>query len=214
MANRYGYQFGVDLKDKMTNIEGFVSVGTGGLPNSVVAIPSGGSIAGNSGTYWGLLPSQATQGVPTGWVGTFSGTWGLYGAGVAGVQRIATGLYSLLLQDDWVRLDSVQVMAVGGAVLPGVSGGIGSTGVNGVSGGSWDISIPYFTVGAGNSQTTGAQGSGIGNQLKNQVLVQFSQNSAVGGTGVSAAVAVDLPLSSGFFVSLRVRDSGPGRGAQ
>jgi hypothetical protein len=121
MANRYTYQFNASFKPKMMQIEGFVSVGTGGLINTQTA----------SGTLYGLLPGNATLGVPTGWVGGFSGTIGLLGAGVKSVVRQATGVYALQLEDDFVRLDSVQAMPVG---------------VTGV-----DVSVLSHTVGLGNT---------------------------------------------------------------
>ncbi len=119
--NRYTYQFNASFKPRMAQIEGFVSVGTGGLPNAATA----------SGTVYGLLPGNTVLGTPTGWVGGFSGTVGLYGAGVASVARQATGTYAVLLSDDYVRLDSVQVQAVG------------ATGV--------DATVLKHTVGLGNS---------------------------------------------------------------
>ncbi len=192
MANRYGYQFQGGLKPKMTNIEGFVSIGTGGLPNAVVGVQGTTGMA-SSGTYLGLLPGCATAGVPTGWQGTFSGAIGLYGAGVAGVSRVGTGLYSVQLSDDWVRLDSCQVEFVGGA----------SAETNGGATGVLDIGteIAYYTVGLGNTVTTGLGGGGVsglaGENTKGQILVQFNL----------AGVAADLPLSSGFFIALRLRDS-------
>lgn len=124
MANRYQYQFNGSFKPKMSQIEGFVSVGTGGLPNAQTA----------SGTVYGLLPGSTVLGVPTGWVGGYSGTQGLYGAGVSSVARIATGVYNILLSDDWVRLDSCQVMPVGATGL--------------------DPTILTHTVGLGNSTAT------------------------------------------------------------
>lgn len=192
MANRYTYQFNGSFKPKMSQIEGFVSIGTGGLPNSVIAIASGGSIAGHSGTYYGLLPGCATTGVPTGWVGTFSGAQGLYGAGVDGVSRVSTGLYSIKLSDDWVRLDSCQITPVLGAVAQ-LGGGF--TGVT-----MADVAIAYHTVGLGNTITTGTL------QAKNQIFVQFSSDNNIT-VGAGSQVAVDLPVSSGFFVDIRVRDS-------
>ena len=209
MASRYQYQFQGGMKPKMVNIEGFVSIGTGGLPNSVVAIASGvgnlTTIAGNSGTYYGLLPGCPTTGVPTGWQGTFSGAIGLYGAGVAGIARLATGLYSVLLSDDYVRLDSVQVIPVGGQIAENNGGTTGFLGGGAQTGIGMNVTIPYHTVGLGNSVTTGSMGSNgissglIGQNLKNQILIQFS-----------AGAAVDLPLSSGFFIAIRLADSSAG----
>lgn len=193
MANRYQYQFQGGMKPKMTNIEGFVSIGTGGLPNSVVGISSGGVLAA-SGTYFGTLPGCATAGVPTGWNGTFSGAIGLYGAGVDGIARIGTGLYSVHLSDDFVRLDSCQVEPVLGANA--LSNG-GATGVD-----SFAAQVVYHTVGLGNTVTTGFMGASglVGENLKNQILIQFC-------AAATPTVASDLPLSAGFFIQLRLRDS-------
>ena len=208
----------------MTNIEGFVSVGTGGLLNSPVAISSGvGNLAGSrggSGTYWGALPGyNATAigtgavgsgtvvapgttpgaGAPTGWQGTFSGAIGLYGAGVDGIARCGVGYYAVQLSDDWVRLDSCQVQfALGQAsglypsTYTGVTTGMGT----GVGTGVLNIcpEVVGNTIGLGNSQTTGGIGS-LG--LKNQIFIQFT----------NAAGPVELPLSSGFYIQLRLRDS-------
>lgn len=202
MANRYQYQFQGGLKPRMANIEGFVSIGTGGLPNSIVAIPSGlgnlTTIAGNSGTYWAALPGCATSGVPTGWQGTFSGAVGLYGAGVDGISRLATGMYSIHLSDDWVRLDSVQLETLQGNVFESNGGATGAGGPSGMQ-----AQVVYHTVGQGNTVQTGTMGfngisSGlVGQNLKNQIIVQFYNQTAV----------QDLPPGSGFFVSLRLRDS-------
>jgi hypothetical protein len=115
-----------------------------------------------------------------------------------------------MLSDNYVRLDSVQVMPVGGATAENNGG---ATGVLGI-----DANVPYYTVGQGNTVTTGAisqSASGpntvgmsglVGQNLQNQVLVQFSQAQG-GASGASSNVAVDLPLSSGFFIALRLRDS-------
>lgn len=220
MASRYGYQFNAGYKPKMVNVEGFVSIGTGGLPNSVVGLQTSSGLS-TSGTYWGTLPGCPTAGVPTGWNGTFSGAIGLYGAGVAGVARIATGLYSVMLSDDYVRLDSVQITPLYAAVMENNGG---STGIIN----SYDANIVYHTVGFGNTVTTGAisqsNASGVANtnvmsglvgqNLKNQVLVQFSVSApsgSLGGTGTLAGgtpnIAADLPNSGGFFIALRLRDS-------
>jgi hypothetical protein len=193
LANRYTYQFNGSYKPKMSQIEGFVSIGTGGLINypdqSGLGTPSGGSV--QTGLPRGLLPGQATAGVPTGWQGGFSGTIGLLKAGVAGVARIATGLYSVLLEDDWVRLDSVQVEPCGGGIAVGAGGQTGATSIS--------AQVLYHTVGLGNTVTTGFQGASglVGLNLKNQIVIEFYVNS----------VNADLPASSGFFLSLRLRDS-------
>lgn len=103
MSSRYAYQFQGGSKARMTNIEGFVSVGTGGMVNTITA----------SGTSWGL--TKGVSGVPTGWQGGYSGVIGLYGAGVASVARTATGTYAVVLQDSFVRLDSCQVQYFSGS---------------------------------------------------------------------------------------------------
>ena len=163
----------------MTNIEGFVSIGTGGLLNSVVGYNTASGTLVSSGTYYGVLPGSSVAGAPTGWAGTFSGAIGLYGAGVDGISRTGTGSYSVHLSDDWYRLDSVQVTPVGGASL-----------VAGVWSGPLDIvgDVSYHTVGFGNSEAA-----------KNNIYIQFYSPS----TGVD----VDLPLSSGFFIAIRTRDT-------
>lgn len=196
MANRYTYQFNGSFKPKMNQIEGFVSIGTGGQVNypdqSGLGTPSGLSVA--TGNPRGLMPGQATAGVPTGWVGGFSGTVGLYGAGVAGVQRVATGQYVVKLSDDWVRLDSVQV-----DVISGTSGAFGTTGALGI-----DWNIIDHTVGLGNSIATGALAPWLGPGInpKNEIFIQF--------TNSTNGLGADLPLSSGFFLDIRVRDGSPG----
>jgi len=165
----------------MSQIEGFVSIGTGGMLNTEVRTASG---TVGSGTYWASLPDgfgSATPGAPTGWVGGFSGTYGLLGAGVQAVGRLSPGLYAVQLSDDWTRLDSCQITYVGG-----------STGA--VASGTW-ADIVWHTVGLGNSQTTGPLGS---LHLKNQIIIQFS---------LDDVASADLPLGSGFFLDIRVRDT-------
>lgn len=168
----------------MAQIEGFVSIGTGGQVNfpdqSGIGTPSGGSIS--TGAPRGLLPGQATAGVPTGWYGGFSGCIGLLGAGVAGVQRVATGTYALVLQDDWVRLDSCQINVVG-------------------NGTAVDWLIKDHTVGLGNSIATGGLTGYVsaGNNPKNTIFIQFFAG--------ASALAQDLDRSSGFSVDIRLRDS-------
>lgn len=193
MAQRYGYQFQNGMKPRMTNVEGWVSIGTGGLPNSVVGIASGGQLA-SSGTYYGILPGAATAGAPTGWKGTFSGTVGLYGAGVAGVARVGTGMYSIMLSDDWVRLDSVQLQVGNG--LQNAAGGATAAANVIVS------EVVTNTVGYGNTVTTGFAGASglVGLNLKNQIIVRFTSS----GTGV------DLPSGGAFYVQLRLRDTQAG----
>ena len=157
MANRYQFQFNGSLKPRMSQIEGFVSIGTGGLLNNASA----------SGTYLAAVPGSTVAGAPTGWVGGFSGTIGLFGAGVSSVARTGTGLYTVQLQDDWVRLDSCQVLVV-------------ATGI--------DAAVLSHTVGLGNSTAT-----------KNQIYLAFAST--------TTGFGVDIPLSGGFFLDIRVRDS-------
>lgn len=191
MANRYSYQFSGNLKPKMTNIEFFVSVGTGGQPNYPDAYPvfpvatGATGAAGQTGVPRGLLPGQATAGVPTGWAGAFSGVIGGLGAGLAGIQRVATGTFVAQLQDDWKMLDSVQVL-----VHAGVTGGT-----------AVDAKIIDHTVGIGNTIQTGGVTGWLGNGVnpKNRIWIQFVQT--------TSGLPVDLGLGAGFFVDIRVRDS-------
>jgi hypothetical protein len=194
MANRYTYQFNASYKPKMAQIEGFVSIGTGGLPNFPDAYPVFPSatgptgLAGQTGVPRGLMPGQATAGVPTGWVGSFSGTVGLYGAGVKSVSRVATGAYVIQLDDDYVRLDAVDIN-----VLSGVSGAGPS--------GAFDWALVDHTVGFGNSIATGGVTGYLGPGInpKNRLFIQFVNS--------VSSVATDLPLSAGFFLDIRLRDS-------
>lgn len=188
MANRYSYQFNASLKPKMSQIEGFVSIGTGGQVNypdqNGLGTPSGSSVS--TGAPRGLLPGQATAGVPTGWLGGFSGVIGLIGAGVDGVQRVGTGLIVVHLSDDWVRCDSVQVTPFN----PGTA----------VS-----VLVKENTVGLGNSIATGAVAAllSAGNNPKNEIFIQF--------TSSSSGLAQDLQSGGGFSIDIRLRDttSGP-----
>lgn len=166
MANRYTHQFSASFKPRMMQIEGFVSVGTGGLVNypdqSGLGTPSGLSVS--TGLPRGLVPGNAVAGVPTGWVGGFSGCIGLLGAGVKGVTRQATGVYALVLEDDFVRLDSVQVSAYG------------ATGV--------DAQVLSHTVGLGNTTAT-----------KNVVTVAFTSTTGAGSDlPINGGFFVDLRL--------------------
>jgi hypothetical protein len=156
----------------MSQIEGFVSVGTGGQVNAATA----------SGTVYGLLPGQATAAVPTGWVGGFSGCIGLLGAGVAGVKRVATGLYVVKLEDDWVRCDSVQLTTFN-------------------TGTAVDYTILENTVGYGNSIATGGMTAlqSSGNNPKNEIFIQFYSSGQV--------LAQDIGSGGGFYLDIRVRDS-------
>lgn len=182
MANRYTYQFNASFKPKMAQIDGFVSIGTGGMVNfpdqQGIGTPSGGSVS--TGLPRGLLPGQATAGLPTGWLGGFSGVLGMLGAGLAGVQRITTGTYALQLSDDWVRCDSVQILPFN-------------------AGTALDVQVLENTVGLGNTIATGGMtGIVTGNNPKNTIFIKFT---------TAAALAQDLDRSSGFYVFLRLRDS-------
>jgi hypothetical protein len=200
MANRYTYQFNGSFKPKMSQIEGFVSIGTGGMVNFPDAYPvfpvatGATGIAGQTGAPRGLMPGQATAGTPTGWSSGFSGVVGLYGAGLAGIQRVSTGAFVFQLSDDWVRLDSIQL-----DILSGASGGAMNASASGALGIDW--SIIDHTVGLGNSIGTGGVTGwlGAGNNPKNRIFVQF--------VNTVNGLPADLPLSSGFFVDIRVRDS-------
>jgi hypothetical protein len=181
----------------MTNLEAFVSIGTGGMVNAPPAFPifpvgtgATGGVAGSvqTGVPYGLQPGQATAGVPTGWLGGFSGVIGGLGAWMSGVQRTATGSYALGLQDDWVRMDSCDVTTYGGAT--------GGTGV--------DCTVIDFTVGRGNTIATGGFTGwlGPGNNPKNMIFLQF--------TSTTSGLPVDLGNGAGFSVDIRVRDSQAG----
>lgn len=146
MANRYTHQFNASFKPRMMQVEGFVSVGTGGLLNTQTA----------SGTVYGLVPGNAVLGVPTGWVGGFSGCIGLLGAGVKSVTRQATGVYALTLEDDFVRLDSCQVAPFG---VTGVDSTVLShtVGLGNTTAGKNVITIAFTsTTGAGVDLPSGA----------------------------------------------------------
>lgn len=189
MANRYTYQFNGSFKPKMSQIEGFVSIGTGGLlnfPDAYPVFPVGTGAtgaAGQTGVPRGLLPGQATAALPTGWVGGFSGTLGMFGAGVQGLQRVATGFYALQLSDDWVRLDSIQVTPYTNA-----------TGVTNIS----DLVVQH-TVGLGNTVQTGGltMPNFSSSNPKNTIYIQFH----------ASGNQVDIPLGGGFWVDIRLRDS-------
>ena len=182
---RYQYQFNGNFKPRMINLEGFISIGTGGQVNfpdqNGLGTPSGLSVS--TGAPRGLLPGQATAGVPTGWLGGFSGVIGALQAGIAGVQRVGTGLICVKLQDDYVRCDSVQV----NVFQPGTS---------------VDYYIAENTIGLGNSIATGGL-TGIlaaGNNPKNQIWIQFVSPG-------STPVPVDLNISAGFYIDIRLQDS-------
>ena len=153
----------------MSQIEGFVSIGTGGTVNAATA----------SGTTYGL--TKGCSGVPTGWAGAYSGVLGLYGAGVNSVSRIATGTYAIALSDPWVRLDSIQVQPFQGSSGPSAN---------------FAEYVVADTVGLGNSF---ANGLGPVGSNPNSIVIQF----------VHAATDVvnDLPVSAGFYIDLRLRDS-------
>ena len=194
MATRYQFQFSGNLKGKMTNIEGFVSVGTGGLPNFPDAYPvfptatGPTGFAGQTGVPRGLMPGQATAGSPTGWVGGFSGAVGLYGAGIKAVQRVATGAYVVQLEDDWVRLESVQVDVLSGVSGAGASGGL-------------DWALVDHTVGFGNSIATGGVTGwlGAGINPKNRLFIQFINS--------ITSLTQDIPINGGFTLDIRLRDT-------
>lgn len=205
MAGRfYRNQFDTSYKGDEYQIEGFVSIGTGGQVNSLqqyvgTGSPSPGSPA--TGVPYGLLPNQATAGVPTGWAGAggWSGTWGLYGAGVDGVGRVSTGVYCIQLSEGFVRLDSVQVELFGcGTGIPGAA----------ASGATWSAQVLDHSVGFGNSLATGGMPTGPivkGNLPKNMILISFVPGHFP---------ASDLPLSSGFHLDMRLHDSLAGRSPQ
>lgn len=208
MANRYRYQFNGSLKPQMNQIEGFVSIGTGGTVNAPLAYPifpvgtgptGGYQTAIQTGAPLFLLPGQATGGAPTGWQGGFSGCIGLIGAGVQGVQRVATGLYAIGLQDDWCALDSVQVDLFAGQ--SGLATGAMISGFSGLYNGGVDWYITQHTVGLGNTIQTGGYTLPVlqGNP-KNMIYLQFGSNGP----------AVDLPAGGGFFLDIRLRDSTAG----
>ena len=204
MGNRYSYQFNASLKPKMSQIEGFVSIGTGGLLNyppayPIVPVATGATgTLGQTGAPLGLMPGQATAGVPTGWQGGFSGAVGLIGAGLDGIQRVGTGLYALQLSDDWVRLDGATINLFAGA-----SGGVPTGGVTPGYSGMFQQDMGWYikdhTIGLGNSIVTGGMTLPVfpGGNPKNRIYLQFTQGSA----------PADLANSSGFWIDLRVRDS-------
>lgn len=188
--NRYAYQFNVGYKPRMVSIEGFVSIGTGGQlnypdPYPIFPVATGATgTAGQTGAPRFVLPGQATAGVPTGWQGGFSGVISMLPAGgIAGIQRVATGLYCIQLSDDYVRLDSVQATPYSNA-----------TGVTNIS----DIVVQH-TVGLGNSVATGGMTLPVypGPNPKNCVWIQFH----------ASGTSVDLPGGGGFFLDVRLRDS-------
>ncbi len=203
MANRYTYQFNGSFKPKMNQIEGFVSIGTGGLLNVIPAYPifpvgtGATGIAGQTGAPLAFMPGQATAGVPTGWQGGFSGTVGLYGAGVDAVARVATGLYAIKLSDDWTRLDSINVNYLTGP--SGVyTGTIGTIGFSGSPNQSVDWNLVQHTVGLGNSVVTGGMTLPVfpGMNPKNTIWIQFTKQGPY-----------ELNNSDGFYIDLRLRDT-------
>jgi hypothetical protein len=210
MGNRYTHQFNGSFKPRMNQIEGFVSIGTGGLLNAIPAYPifpvatgATGGLAGSvqTGVPLGLMPGQATASAPTGWNNNgFSGCVGLLGAGLDGIQRVGTGLYALKLSDDWVRLDSMQVTYL--ASPSGVP--TGTLGQNGFSGSpltSVDWNIAQHTVGLGNSVVTGGMTLPFypGMNPKNTIWLQFTRNGPY-----------ELNNSDGFYIDIRLRDSTAG----
>lgn len=206
MANRYTHQFNGSFKPRMNQIEGFISIGTGGLLNCPDAYPvfpvatgATGGIVGSvqTGVPRGLMPGQATAGVPTGWGGGFSGTVGLIGAGLDGVQRVGTGLYALKLSDDWVRLDSVQVSYLASpSGVPTMIGG--QVGFSGSPNQPLDWFVAQHTVGQGNTVMTGGVTLPLfpGGNPKNTIWIQFGRSAPA-----------ELSNSDGFYIDIRVRDS-------
>jgi hypothetical protein len=210
MGNRYTHQFNGSFKPRMVQIEGFVSIGTGGqlnwpdaYPIFPVATGATGGLAGSvqTGAPRGLMPGQATAGLPTGWQGAgFSGCVGLLGAGLDGVQRVGTGLYALKLSDDWVRLDSIQVSYQAGP--SGIATGVaGSAGFSGSPNQPVDWYVVQHTVGAGNSVTTGGVTLPFfpGPNPKNTIWIQFGRSAPA-----------ELGNSDGFYIDIRVRDTQSG----
>ena len=205
MANRYKYQFEGCMKPRISHIEGFVSIGTGGQLNTPPLFPYTASGVATGGfvqtgfTSMALMPGQVTGGVPTGWQGGFSGCLGLLGAGVNSIVRIpgATGAYRVELSDDWCRLDDLDVSYYSGAtgfVASGFAGSASGIGANQ----AW---VTNHTVGLGNSVApTGGLGSGVayppgqgfGGPQKNCIYLQF-QN--------------EIPSGGGFWIQLFVRDA-------
>lgn len=161
MADRYLRQFTKTYQVGMVGIQGYIGVGTGGSVNAATA----------SGTTWGPFLNQASGSIPTGWQNNitvssgpanlggygFSGVQGLYGAGVNGVARIATGIYNIQLSDSFYKCDSVQVSQF---VASGVA--------------TLDTAVIGNTVGYGNT----AAGNNI-------ITIQFT--SSITGVGVDIA---------------------------
>lgn len=182
--NRYTYQFNASFKPKMAQIEGFVSIGTGGQVNfpDQAGLGQPSALSGQTGVPRGLLPGAGVLGVPTGWQGGFSGCIGLLGAGVAGVQRVATGAYVIQLEESFIRLDSIQVNTINAG-----------TGI--------DPYVVDHTIGLGNSISTGGftGHQPQGNNPKNCIFINFLQS--------SSNLPVDLQSGAGFYIDLRLRDS-------
>ena len=147
MADRYLNQFDKNYQRGVVHVQGYVGVGTGGMVNAATA----------SGTTWGPFLSQPSGSVPTGWQGGFSGTQGLYGAGVAAVSRISTGIYNVQLSDSFYKCDSVQI---GQFVASGVA--------------SADVAVIANTVGYGNTASNA-----------NIITIQFTSSTT--GVGIDLA---------------------------
>jgi hypothetical protein len=181
---RYEYQFDNSFKPMACSIEGFVSVGTGGLLNCPDACGTG-----QTGAPHFPLPGQATAAVPTGWQGGFSGCIGLLGAGVAGIERVSTGTYEVQLEDDWAALDSAKAQPI-----------LGAKGCTELA-----AHILMHTIGIGNSMATGVPTAPQfpGMNPKNTIWIQFTN---------SAAMPSDIPPGGGFFIDVQVRDSLAGVG--
>lgn len=205
MANRYKFQFDSGIKPRMAHLEGFVSIGTGGLLNAPALFPysaSGvytGTTVQTGFTSMPLMPGQVTGGVPTGWVGGFSGVMGLYGAGVDSIYKIPgnTGTYCVQLTDDWTHLEDIDVFYYSGYTG---AAGFGASGLS-VSTGGIQAWVTNHTVGIGNTVATGqGLGSGVafpagqdaGGPNKNRIYIQFGSQ---------------LPAGSGFWLQVWLRDS-------
>jgi hypothetical protein len=194
MGNRYLWTDEGHLKPKLRTIEGFVSIGTGGQVNALPAYPvfptatgATGGIAGSvqTGVPYGTLPGQATAGLPTGWVGGFSGCQGLLGYGVKGVQRVATGQIVMVLEDDWVGVHKVDCNVFSGAT--------GHTGV--------DWGVIDHTVGLGNTIATGGVTGWLGKGINpyRTIFFQF--------INTTSGLAVDLGVGAGFWVDIVLIDA-------
>jgi hypothetical protein len=166
MANNYGFQFPTDQKPHMWDIEGRVMVGTGGLPDATTA----------SGTTYGA-------GTPSGWQGGYSGMIGLIGAGIASVQRSATGTFKLNLAEGYAKpVNSCQV-----TILSGVTGYAGASG----------LLIPFV-----NYMNVGQGAAGVTSTNPGVICISF--------VSCSTGLLQDLPPAAGFMVHIRLCDDSGG----